>query len=326
MFNQRVIVPIAGAGVLISSGYYVDKKMSTLADKYPFVQAGLALVPASSSDLRWFKTVHVDSSNNVGYATMYLSDGRRVRITAREKTIINPVLVESSSSSSVYDDLYSEGSGIAFYWENPWEIKASLVRGVRELAKRAKKIKYEYIGGIGGDTDDGGSGRPPENVWELTSVSVGEDQLVAGGDNHFHPDFASMQHFSNTISSGRERAQVVLLGMCATALLMGARRTWLNYIMWPGYTFAQNFILTHPAVKQFYGGGSVEIISRTGEFSRSRINAELTVKGGIDSLESAVRIEARLAAQKEPHWIVSQATMTPPGCDKKPIDLLTAWR
>lgn len=323
---QRLIPPTIGVGVVGLTSYYVNNQMQNMTSKYPFIQEALLLVPNRSLQIQWFKTVHVDEQNNVGYATVYLKeDGSPVRITVNRRSRGLNSNAPSNDILSPYEDLYTEGSGIAFYWENPWEIKASILRGVRNVVHRIKKIKYEYIGGISPDTDATVEVAPS---WELTSVVLGE-QLLLGDSSHSHPDLASsfLEKSSNTMnaSTRRKTTEVVLLGMASTAVFMGCRRAWLNYRMWPGYTFARDFITSHPAVKQFYGENSVEIISRTGEFSRNTINAELTIKAGgvMDSLESAIKIEAKLpAVGATNNWIISHATMTPPGCDKKPIDLL----
>ena len=76
--------------------------------------------------------------------------------------------------------------------------------------------------------------------------------------------------------------------------------------------------MSHPSVKNFYNNKEIEIISRSGDFRASKIDAEITVGAREDSVEGIVRFGA--SKRKDGGWMVNTAIFTPNGA--KPIDLL----
>jgi hypothetical protein len=304
---RKVVGPVSGGLLAVTGGHWINREMESKLDTYPFVASGLSQAGLpESTPLCWYKKINIDKSNTVAYATVYLkSSGVPVRITAKKSL---PPLDPLSTPSSSYDDLYAEGSGVAFYWENPWEIKQAIKRGFHQLSAGIRDIKNEYIGEhLPGTSDD----------WTLTSLIIGSDRVIMGSKS-YHPDFAS-QSLPEEPSSGRRRAIIVLGSLVTTATLMGVRRAWINHKIRPGFAFAKTFVTSHPTVRSFYKSENIEVVSRVGEFARDKIHAELTIRA-TDGIESTVKIEA---AKRGSDWVLSHALMVPTGCDQKPIDLLT---
>lgn len=318
---------VGGLATTAFLGVTVNKKMSSLPERYPFIQLGLDVVnakniakqtPMTVDGLSWFKNVHVDDENGVAYA-MVKSGIKVIRICARK---VRSAPATSALQAKVDPDAhYDETSGIGFYWDNPWELKTGFIRGLKSGGVEIRKLKYRILAILTSrplDLDDA----PQEDIaWELTAVAVNRDAVF--GDLLSHPDLAS-EIFSSTEGRksdfSKQRAQVALAVLTASAILLILKRGYSNYRIWPSYSFARTFIETHPSVKQFYLD-QLEVVSRTGEFGPKKISAEITIAGNVSggaNVESVVKFEASRRGPSD--WMVSQASMTPQGC--KSIDLL----
>jgi hypothetical protein len=319
MSFSRIATYTTGAGAVSLGSYLFHERMSKIVDKNDFIGSGLAAAGMSpETQLSYFsRRVHVDNVNNVAFASV-TADNRRVLITAKRDVEISkkfPV----SEVDYFEDDLDARGSGIAFYWENPWEIKASAIRGFHSaknsFVKYSRKTKASIIGEVFEDNDEEhvSTGR-----WILTSVTVDDKTIL--GNQYSHPEIAS-RHFAAQNGQKSEysvkRAKIVLSVLVSLLFLLGARRTYLNRQMKPGFTFARQFILSHPSVQKFYENKPVEIISRTGEFKPKKIDAEITIGCREDAVEGIVKFGA---SKHNDGWMVNTATFTPNGA--KPIDLL----
>jgi hypothetical protein len=88
------------------------------------------------------------------------------------------------------------------------------------------------------------------------------------------------------------------------------------------YLFAKQYILSHPSIRNFFKGGEIEIISRTGTFNPKKIDAEITIGAKNDIVEGVVRIEASTSTTNKSslEWMMNRAIFTPNGA--KSIDLL----
>jgi hypothetical protein len=303
----RFLVPGIAAGTSIIGGVYVHKIMSTMTDNHQFINEGLAHAGLATAPISYFKTVHVDEVNGVGYATVQV-DGKKVRITARK--FFNRPPNTPSSSIGYEDDLEAEGSGIAFYWENPWEIKASVIGGIKSGMRKIKSMIAGYSD-MEDESDAGGR-------WQVQSVAVDDQALM--GSLLDHPDFASRE-FAR-INGGKSdysknRSKIFLSVLFGTVLVLGIRRSYNHYQMKPSYMFARQYILRHPSVKNFFEYKEIEVISRTGQFWPKKIDAEITIGAKGDVLEGVVKIEA---SKHNAEWMMNRAVFIPNGA--KSIDLL----
>jgi hypothetical protein len=308
--SQKAIAlgSVAGAVALGSAWSY--NRLSTTVERHTFIVDGLRSVNMSPEMLGLWRIAQVDKMNNVGFATVGLSDGRTVRITAKRLLKNEKNSVKEIDSSSVYDDLEGQGSGLAFYWENPWEIKASIIR---EIGSGIDLVKGYFTQ----PTNES----PEADEWEVTSVSIDDDDVV--GSRLSHPFFAS-KSVSNNVKSdeSKNRTFYFLSVLGASACWILARRVYVNYRLWPSYVFARNYIQKHPLVVELYQGETAEVVARTGEMTRTKIDAEITLSGGKNiKTESVVKFAATRKNHSSP-WIVSKAVLTPGGT--KPIDLLVA--
>ena len=310
--SQKAVALGSVAGAAIAGSAWSYYQMSTTTERHPFILDGLRSAQIDPESMSPWRLAQVDSINNVGFATVRINDGRRVRITAKR------CITENSNSTntlnkedSVYDDLDGEGSGLAFYWENPWEIKASIIRGVKLGLDKGRNF-FSWT-----TTEPQGD----EERWEVTSVSIDDSSVV--GSRLAHPFFASHQiHNEAKSDESKKRAIyfISLLGLGASWIL--ARRVYMNYRLWPAYVFARDYVQRHPVVVEFYQGKAPEIVARTGDLTRTKIDAEITITGGKDMLtESVVKFVASRRNEKSA-WLVSRAILTPTGC--KPIDLLVS--
>ena len=299
------------AGAASVAAFFVNRQMSSSLDRYPFILQGVHAAALPANQLGYWKLAHEDRLNNIGYATVSV-DGRKVRISARRIVPTRPdAEVGSVRASDVYEDLEGEGSGLAFYWENPWEIKASVIRGVKW---GSEKIRYSVSSFFGQEE----AMAEEEGQWEIISVAVDNDAVV--GDKLSHPDFASAAFLKENgmkTETSKNRAISVLSGLFLVAGFLGAKRAYTNYRMWPSYVFARSYVLKHPVVKEFFKS-EVDVVTRTGKFESKMIEAELTIAAKDQAVESVVKFSASRTGNG--NWTVSQALMTPPGC--KPIDLL----
>ena len=320
MSSLGKITSITGVTASVAFGAYLfHQRMSQVLEKNQFISEGLqaAAIPPSAS-LSYLKKVHMDDVNNVVFASLF-ADHRRVLITAKRQTQ-SLVPSETNSASSYYydDDLDAQGTGLVYYWENPWEIKASAIRGFKTMKSSAKNFflqtKAQLFGEVFSDPESEVSGD-----WVVTSVVVDDKTIL--GDATSHPEMAA-NHFSSINGQKSnysiQRAKIVLSCLVGSVVLLGIRRTYLNRQMRPGYLFARRFIMSHPSVKNFYNNKEIEIISRSGDFRTSKIDAEITVGAREDSVEGIVRFGA--SKRKDGGWMVNTAIFTPNGA--KPIDLL----
>ena len=310
MTSQKTIALASVAGVAGLAGFYVNRQMSSSLERNPFIVQGVEAAQLDPTKIGYWKLAHQDSMNNVGYATVSVG-GKKVRVSARlNASSASRSSEQSPSDAHMYDDLEAEGSGLAFYWENPWEIKASAIRGLK--AVKSKILQYTVVGS-------------PEVVeekgsWELLTVVVDDEAVI--GDKLGHPDFASEAFLGvNGMKSekSKNRAMYVLAGLGSTALFLGIKRGYTNYRLWPAYVFARTYVTKHPLVAEFFKSSEVEVVTRTGIFKRNKIEGEITITGKGQSGESVVKFAASRSTEQAP-WTVSQALMTPTGC--KPIDLL----
>jgi len=316
VITRRAAV-VAGGLTGISILTVVHRKMSNLLDSHPFIQAGLSEAGfPQEAPIGYFKTVHIDDMNSVGYATVTV-DGHKVRICGR-KILETPHISEPTKSIGFDydDDLEGEGSGIAFYWENPWEIKASVIRGFRWMKEQ---IMDQVSAVIGTNTFEDDDGIPEE--WEVTSVAVDGNAVL--GCLEDHPDFASLKFAS--INGGKsdysiKRARIFLSILITSVTFMGLRRSYQSYQMKPSYRFAKKYIFSHPSVREFFREKEIEIVSRTGVFSPKKIDAEITIGAKNDFVEGLVKLEASRSGSSSSDWMMNQATFTPNGA--KSIDLL----
>lgn len=294
---------------------YVDRKMSTAIEKHPFINEGLMLANLAEFPIDYFKYVALDELNNVAHATLSIH-GQKVYMTAQRKVAV----VQKAQEGEMFedDDLEAEGSGIAFYWENPWEIKALAIKGCKSVFRKFKS----FIAAVTPEEVDMKTAKPVPVEWELTSVVV--DNTVVLGDRLMHPKMSS-EFFqdSNGMKSdtSKKRALYALSSMFALAVFLGLRRGIRNYRMWPSYSFARQYIQNNSSVKRFYEMKEIDIVSRTGLFGPTKIDSEITITGKDSAMESVVKFTASRSDKKSP-WIISQASLTPIGC--KPIDLLLA--
>ena len=328
MYVQKSLAAAGGiAGITLGSAL-VHRRLSGMTETYPFIGEGAQAAKLNPGNTSYWKAVHVDDTNNVGYATFSI-DGKVVRVTAKRQ--VSPTVQSESKTidDSIYDDLEAEGSGLALYWENPWEIKASAIRGAEAVGRTLRKYKTQmmrYVAAV--DFEDEESAAADTGRWELLSVAVDNQAIV--GDLMDHPHFASeaMETVNGLKSDySKQRAKYVLSGLLGAAAFLGVRRVYTNYRMWPSYNFSKNFIINHPNVKVFYAPDGADIVTRTGRFDPARVEAEITITGkpsgsGLSGTESVVKFEA--SKKKSGDWMVSKATMTPTGC--KSIDLLVAAR
>ena len=325
---QNAAAVAAGVTAASLAGAFVHRQMSTMTTTHSFILDGVRAANLGDKPLGYWKVVHIDDANNVGSASVS-AGGHSLRVTARRivQTLPPNTVTAAPVAEFHEDDLEAEGSGLAFYWENPWEIKASAIRGVRMLASRIRATKRQlasYITAVEQDADDVAPSEP--HRWELISVSV--DNTPVMGDITSHPFFASVGMASNNGQKSeysKTRAMYVMGGLVSVAVGLGARRVYSNYRMWPPYVFARNFVQSHPSVKAFYAQNEgVEVVTRTGIFRPALIEGEITITGSASKnsatvpTESVVKFTASKA--KDGQWMVSQALMTPTGC--KPIDLL----
>ena len=291
--------------------------MSQMLEKHQFIVSGLNTAGMSpcSSGISYFKRVYVDDLNNVAFASLSV-DNKRVLITARRET--DPLSIKSELPHADYydDDLEAQGTGLAFYWENPWEIKASIKRGLEtvklNVSKYLRKTKAQILNEVFVDSE------PEFENWIVTSVCV--DNVPILGDPSGHPEMASRQLdsvFGQKSDYSIQRTKIFLTCMISSVFVLGIRRAYLNHQMKPGFAFAKQFILSHPSVVKFYDYKKIDIISRCGEFKPKKIDAEITIGCRDDSVEGIVKFGA--SRQKE-EWMVNSALFTPNGA--KPIDLL----
>jgi hypothetical protein len=308
--SQKAIALGSIAGAAAMGGACAYTRMNTAIDRYPFIAEGLKKASLPVEKIGFWKVAQVDSMNNVGHATVTLAD-KTVRITARR--ILTPTMIEKNQKpvdTDIYDDLEGEGSGLAFYWENPWEIKASIKRGFQSAIALAKSYTSSAM-----EPEE----REEEN-WEVLSVSMDSEPII--GDILSHPFFASQQIKNDSKSPESIRRAKYCLGVLgASAFFVITKRMYLSYRLRPSYVFARDYIQRHPVVSEFYAGGTAEIVARTGEFTRTRIEGEITITGKRITAESVVKFAAsRKDAGSQ--WLVSQALLTPSG--SKPIDLLVS--
>jgi hypothetical protein len=283
--SQRALALGSVAGAITIGSAFAYRKMTTCLDRNPFIEQGLSQASLLVESVGFWKVAQVDKINNIAHATVSLGD-KTARITARR--IVSSS--ESSKSSSdglnetAYDDLDAEGSGLAFFWENPWEIKAGVVRGVKNSVQFAKS----YIPTFSSMNELTNDQQPLADKWEIVSVSVGNEALI--GDRNAHPFFAS-QTFQNSPKSEKThtKTKYFLGALTASAVFLIGKRTLMNYRMWPAYTFARDYIQRHPLVADFYGGETAEIVTRTGSFGRDKIEAEITITGKKIITESVVK-------------------------------------
>jgi hypothetical protein len=310
---QRAIAMGCVAGATAAGAAFAYNRMSTCADRYPFILQGLLKASLPVEEMGFRKLAQMDRMNNVAHATVSMGS-QTARITARR--IVSPSSKPDSSDApdTAYDDLDAEGSGLAFYWENPWEVKASLIRGFRAGLGIVKSC-------IPTMSLDSVEASEPDR-WEIMSVSLDNEALI--GDLNAHPFFASKNLKTEVVNEkSAQRTKCFLALLSGTALFLIGKRTYTNFKMWPGYVFARNYIQRHPFVTEFYGGETAEIITRTGSFGSEKIEAEITITGKKLITESVVKFAA---SRKDPNspWMVSQALLVPQGC--RPIDLLVAGR
>ena len=314
---QKAIALGSVAGAISVASAYAYTKMSTCLDRNPFIEQGLTQASLPVESVGFWKVAQVDNVNNISHATVSIGE-KTARITARRIVSVP----ESSKSSAdglnetAYDDLDAEGSGLAFYWENPWEIKASIVRGFKSGVQIAKS----YIPTLSSMSELTNDEQPEADKWEIVSVSLDNQALI--GDLTSHPFFAS-QSLANLPKSEKThtKTKYFLGALTGTAVFLVGKRTYVNYRMWPAYTFARDYIQRHPLVTDFYGGETAEIVTRTGSFGREKIEAEITITGKKMITESVVKFSAGRKDMKSP-WMISQALLVPNGC--KPIDLLVS--
>jgi hypothetical protein len=311
--------PIVAGLTAIGLGAIVShRKISTMIESYPFILDGVKAVNLNPDLISYWKTAHIDHVNNAGYASLNI-DGKRILITALRRAHETPKTQDPVTEDSIYDDLDAEGSGLAFYWENPWEIKASAIRGFKWCTKQMRQYRNKALGYIYAMQEDEDTPIPPEE-WVLLSVSV--DDRPVFGDILSHPEFAS--HSFKPLNGAKsewskKRAQYLIGGLLGTAFLLGLRRIYTNRRMWPSYRFARTYIESHPSVRAFYGTDGVEIVTRTGSFEPRMIQGEITISGrGATKTESIVKFGA--SRSNAGGWMVNQAVMIPNGC--KSIDLL----
>ena len=308
--SQKAIALGSVGGAAIFGAGYAYHRMNTAMDRYPFIADGLKKASLPVDRVGFWKVAQIDTMNNVSHATLHV-DGKTVRITA--KRILSPAAINKAhqtTETDVYSDLEGEGSGLAFYWENPWEIKASIIRGISSVIE----ISKSYFSPIESPEEK------EEENWVITSVSVGSEPII--GELTSHPFFASqeMKNDSKSPESIR-RAKYCLAILAGSALFVVSKRLYTNYLLRPAYTFARDYIQKHPVVAEFYNGETAEIVARTGEFSRTKIDGEITVTGKTMSTESLIKFKASRKDVSSP-WLVSQAFLSPQG--SKPIDLLTS--
>ena len=319
MSISRIASYTTGSGLVALGSYLFHERMSKMVEKNEFIASGLiaAGIPADTPLSFFSRRVHVDKVNNVAFASV-TADNRRVLITAKRE-------IEQSTNPSVSysdyldDDLEAQGSGLAFYWENPWEIKASAIRGFHSIkssiGKFLRKTKADLMGEIFEDDNDE---QQQPGQWIITSVSV--DGVSVLGDSRSHPEIAS-KNFNSEFGQKSEysvkRAKVVLSVLFSSVFVLGVRRAYLNRRMRPGFAFAKKFILGHSSVRKFYSSKPVEIISRSGVFTPKKIDAEITIGSREDAVEGVVKFGA---SKHQDNWMVNTATFTPNGA--KPIDLL----
>jgi hypothetical protein len=284
-------------------------------DRYPFIEEGVRIASYPREKIGFWKIAQIDRANNVGHATVSV-DGRTVRITATR--IVKNLSQKDSLSDTdedVYNDLEGEGSGLAFFWENPWEIKASIIRGVRSGVETIK----EWTGSLLPASESVLEERE-EQRWEVTSVIVDERPVV--GSANSHPFFASQELPNREISPKSDsRTKYFFSFLAASASFIIVKRMYMNFRLWPAYVFARDYIQRHPLVSEFYNGDVTEVVARTGEFTRTRIEGEMTIAAQKMASESVIKFSASRKNASSP-WLVSQALMTPSGC--KPIDLLVS--
>ena len=319
MSLSRIVSYTTGTGVVALGSYLFHERMSKMVEKHEFIASGLVVAGLSpDAPLSYFsRRVHVDTVNNVAYASV-TAENRKILITAKREFEISK---KSSIPQSNYldDDIDAQGSGLAFYWENPWELKASAIRGLHgaksSVVKFFRKTKAQLMGEIFEDDDDT---HYQTGQWILTSVSVDEKPIM--GDPLSHPFIASKFFESmngNKSEYSVKRAKIVLSVLFSSVFVLGVRRVYLNRQMKPGFSFAKQFILNHASVQNFYGSKPVEIISRTGVFKPTKIDAEITIGSSQDALEGIVKFGA---SKHQNNWMVNTAVFTPNGA--KPIDLL----
>ena len=314
MISKKGKVALGGLGGCALGAGYMHRKMSTAIERFPFIHDGLSVAKLETAPLGYFKFIQFDDLNNVANASL-TAEGKKIYIAANRVVTAVPSKV---TEDEVYEDLEAEGSGIAFYWENPWEVKALLIRGFKFAYRKVRS----YIAAVSPDNDDEDETGKPGVKWEVTSVIVDDEEVL--GSRLMHPAFSSIFfEKQNGLKSekSRQRAIYVLSGLGLWAALLALSRGIVNYRMWPSFVFARNYIQNHTAVKQFYDDKGIEVIARTGIFSSTKIESEITVAGKMNSIESVVKFSAS-RPNKTAQWMVSQASMTPKGC--KPIDLLVA--
>ena len=216
-----------GMGVGMLGAAFTHRKMSRFLEQYSFVTDGLRFAGLEGAPVGYFKYVYLDDLNSVGNATISVN-GKTVRITANRKLFQKNEDQNDLDSSLEDDDLEAEGSGLAFYWENPWEIKAMVIRGFKSGFQVLKNFITSNI------SVEENASSPPNVQWELSSVIVDDDVLM--GDLLMHPDFSSGKFRSvNGMKSERSksRAIYVLSFLSGTGLILGIRRGIINYRMWP---------------------------------------------------------------------------------------------
>ena len=288
-WTKRLPWIVGGVGTVGFIGRYLNTLMTEdIPKRYPYIQMALP-----DDRLLWYKKVHYDSLNESAHATVYTDTGKTIRICARK------IFANTTQTPEDLDAHYDEEDlgGIAYYWENPWEVKTLLRNLVNDLMRKLPTRMGEEF-------------TPSE--WELVCVCV--DDLCVIGEKLAHPDFAS-EHFKTLPDT---RTKIVLGSMAFFGFFFGVKRGYTYWRMWPSYKFAQSYIMSHPVVKQFYSKGDITIISRTGTFTSKLIDTEITLTGTETAAgESVVKLEA---SKTKTGWMIGRATLTPQGC--KSIDLL----
>ena len=207
---------------------------------------------------------------------------------------------------SPFEDLEGEGSGLAFYWENPWEIKASIVRG---FWAGFRMISENF-------SQSDSPGPPIPDRWEIISISIDGRPVVGPATSHPDSAAALFQWDKSEASLNRARYALSLLGASAVWIL--SKRVYTNWRVRPSFLFARGFLEGSPVVGRFYEGG-IRVISRTGEFAPGKIDGEITVTGvraAASGGESTIQFKAHRGTDGQ--WFVTKADLVP-GNDKRRI-------